>query len=117
MGAPSEVLARVRQLCTALPGVSEVRAWGHPNFKVGGKTFAAFERYRGEWAIAFNAEPEHQRFLVERSDQFYVTPYVGKRGWVSMRVEPGIDWKSLKSLLAEAHRLTTVKRPRQPRHS
>ena len=100
------MLRRLREICAELPGTSEVTAWGHPNFKVAQKTFAAFEKYKGEWAIAFKAEPEHQRFLIDSDERFYVTPYVGKHGWVSMKVGSGIDWKHVKTLLIDAYRLS-----------
>ena len=117
MSAPNGVLERLREICRALPGTTEVRSWGHPNFKVAGKTFAAFEKYKGEWAIACNAEPEHQRFLVERDARFYVTPYVGKYGWVSMKVEGAVRWGEVKALLTEAHRLTARAGASRPRRA
>jgi predicted DNA-binding protein (MmcQ/YjbR family) len=101
-------LKRLRQICSALPETSEVIAWGHPNFKVANKTFAAFEKYRGEWAIAFKAEREHQQFLVNTDARFYVSPYVGKHGWVSMKIGAGVDWPRVKMLIAEAYRLTAT---------
>lgn len=107
---PELILQKLRGICLALPRVTEVAAWGHPNFKVGGKTFAAFEKYKGEWAIAFKAEPEHQRFLVDSDPRFYVSPYVGKQGWVSLRVEGRIPWKRLESFLRESHRLVAPQR-------
>jgi len=105
-----QTLKRLRQICAALPKTSEVIAWGHPNFKVANKTFASFEKYRGEWAIAFKAEREHQQFLVNTDARFYVSPYVGKHGWVSMKIGAGIDWARVKMLVAEAYRLTATAR-------
>ena len=104
----AEVLKRLRKLCSALPGVTEVRAWGHPNFKVAKKAFAVFEKYKGEWAIAFKAEREHQQFLVETDPRFYVTPYVGKHGWVSMKIASGVDWRKVRALLKQGYRLTAT---------
>ena len=103
-----QALKRLRQICAALPKSSEVIAWGHPNFKVANKTFASFENYRGEWAIAFKAEREHQQFLVNTDARFYVSPYAGKHGWVSMKIGAGIDWARVKMLIAEAYRLTAT---------
>jgi len=103
-----KALKRIRQICAALPKSSEVIAWGHPNFKVANKTFASFEKYRGEWAIAFKAEREHQQFLVNTDARFYVSPYAGKHGWVSMKIGAGIDWARVKMLIAEAYRLTAT---------
>ncbi len=106
------VLKRLRQICVALPETSEVIAWGHPNFKVANKTFAAFEKYKGEWAIAFKAEREHQQFLVDSDERFYVSPYVGKHGWVSMKIRDGVDWAQVKTLVTQSYRLTSTKRVR-----
>jgi len=103
-----KALKRIRQICAALPKSSEVIAWEHPNFKVANKTFASFEKYRGEWAIAFKAEREHQQFLVNTDARFYVSPYAGKHGWVSMKIGAGIDWARVKMLIAEAYRLTAT---------
>jgi predicted DNA-binding protein (MmcQ/YjbR family) len=107
-----QVLRRLRQICGALPETSEVTAWGHPNFKVANKTFAAFETYKGEWAIAFKAEREHQQFLVDSDERFYVSPYVGKHGWVSMKIGAGVDWAQVKKLISQSYRMTAAKRPR-----
>jgi predicted DNA-binding protein (MmcQ/YjbR family) len=104
-------LDRLRQICDALPGTSEVVAWGHPNFKVANRTFAAFEKYKGQWAIAFKAERAHQEFLVGKDEQFYLSPYAGKHGWVSMKLDPGVDWAQVRALVNESYRLTVAKRP------
>jgi predicted DNA-binding protein (MmcQ/YjbR family) len=103
-----QALNRLRRICAGLPETSEVTAWGHPNFKVANKTFAAFEKYRGEWAIAFKAESEHQQFLVSTDARFYVSPYVGKQGWVSMKIDGDVDWARVKALITEAYRLTSM---------
>src|SRR2546429_578863 len=99
MKAVEQILTKLRALCLALPEVSEVPSWGHPNFKAGKKTFAVLEEYKGEWAVAFNAGLPHQEALVASSERFYVTPYSGKHGWVSMRVAGGVDWKELAPLV------------------
>jgi predicted DNA-binding protein (MmcQ/YjbR family) len=110
MSIEQRALKRLRQICSLLPETSEVIAWGHPNFKVAKKTFAALEKYKGEWAIAFKAEREHQRFLVDTDDRFYVSPYVGKHGWVSMKIGGGVDWAQVKDLVRQSYRLTAAKR-------
>jgi hypothetical protein len=55
-----------------------------------------FEKYKGEWAIAFMAEREHQQFLVDTDERFYVSPYAGKHGWLSMKIGAGVDWAQVK---------------------
>ena len=92
----------LRKICLALPGTSEKISWGHPNFRVANRTFAAFEIYKGRPSIAIEAEIDEQAFLVERFG-FYVTPYVGKRGWVSAWVDVPAPYKLMEDLVREAH--------------
>ncbi len=110
MSSQERILERLRRTCLALPGTSEVTAWGHPNFKVGKKAFAVFEQYQGEWAIAVKAERPHQQFLVAEDERFYITPYAGKYGWVSMKVGSSVDWDLVKDLVAQSYRLVAPKR-------
>ena len=69
------------------------------------KTFAAFERYKGEWVVAFKAERARQQFLIDVDPRCYASPYVGKHGWVSMRVEAGVPRRQLESLVKDSYRL------------
>src|SRR3984893_6305537 len=92
----------IRQLCMALPGTSEVEAWGHPNFRVAGRTFAVFETYKGRPCIAISADPEEQPFLVEHFG-FFRTPYVGNRGWVSAWVDQPAPFRLMSDLVTRAH--------------
>lgn len=96
-------LGWIQRLCMALPGTSEVKAWGHPNFRVAGRTFAVFEIYKGRPCIAISADPEEQSFLVERFG-FFKTPYVGNRGWVSAWVDQPAPFRLMDDLIGQAHR-------------
>jgi predicted DNA-binding protein (MmcQ/YjbR family) len=115
-------LGWIRKRCSALPGSTEVEAWGHPNFRVAGRTFAVFEIYKGRPCIAIFADPEEQPVLVERFG-FFKTPYVGNRGWVSAWVDQPAPFRLMRDLIAQAHRrsvqtprLTGVsRRPGKPR--
>jgi predicted DNA-binding protein (MmcQ/YjbR family) len=102
---PDAVLEKFRGICLSLPGAAEVTKWGHQNFTVGKKIFAAYEKHKGEWAICFKAEPEHQRFLVDADPRFYVSPYVGKHGWVSMKVAAKIRWADVKRFVRGSYAL------------
>jgi predicted DNA-binding protein (MmcQ/YjbR family) len=39
--------------------------------------------------------------------RFIRTPYVGKHGWVSLRVVGPLDWKEVRSLIKRSHRLAS----------
>jgi len=103
--APNGALEKVRGICLALPQVVETVSYGHPTWKARKKTFAVFEKYRGDWSIALLAEPDHQRALIATDGRFYRTPYVGQKGWVSFKLEGRIPWGRLRDLLGEAYRL------------
>jgi predicted DNA-binding protein (MmcQ/YjbR family) len=101
---PDQVLERLRRICLALPDAEEYEAWGHPNFRAGKKTFAAFEQYKGEWAICLRVPKTHQSLFL-KDPRFYLTPYVGKHGWVSLRVAGRLNWKEIRELVTGSHRL------------
>jgi predicted DNA-binding protein (MmcQ/YjbR family) len=100
-----QVLTRLRRFLRTLPGVTETVTFGHPTWRAGKKTFAVYEQYRGEWAIAFKASRARQKELV-LDPRFYVTPYVGRQGWTSLRVpDARVRWTEARGLLLEAWHL------------
>jgi len=109
MKSTDRVLEKLRALCLSLPGVSEVEAWGHPNFRVGKKTFAVFEYYRGRPSIAVKAADGLQELLSDEV-RFFRTPYLGNRGWVSAWVDIDLDWAFLKNLIKRSYELMAPKR-------
>lgn len=106
---PEQVLARLRALCLRLPEARETATFGHPTFKAGTKTFAVFEQYRSEGCICFKATHEDQ-LLLTMDPRFFVTPYVGKHGWTSLKVRGPLDWKEVEKLLLAGYRLVALKR-------
>jgi predicted DNA-binding protein (MmcQ/YjbR family) len=108
MKSADRILEKLRDLCLSLPGVSEVEAWGHPNFRVGKKTFAVFEFYRGRPCIAVKVADGLQQLLID-DVRFFRTPYIGNRGWVSAWVDRDVDWTLLKDLVKRSYRLMASK--------
>ena len=68
------MLTRLRRLCLSLPETTETASWGHPNFKVRGRTFAVYELYRGRPCLAVKAAPGMQQILID-DERIYRTPY------------------------------------------
>ena len=97
---------RLRAICLALPGVTETSSWGHPNFRTGNRIFASFDNYRGEECICFKAEREMQDLLLD-DERFFRAPYVGHLGWVCVRAAGRLNWRKLRGLLFESHRLAS----------
>ena len=101
-------LARLRALCLSFPESSETASWGHPNFRAGRKTFAAFEDIKGRPSIAFRLEPTDVDLLLRRR-QFFVTPY-GRGQWVSLRADGRLSWRLIAHLLERSYRTVALKR-------
>ena len=104
----SAMLARLRELCLALPDTTEVASWGHPNFKARGKTFAAFEIIRDRPSIAFRLEPVDVDLLLNR-ERFFATPY-GRGQWVSVWADGRVNWGEVQRLLKRSYDLVMRKR-------
>jgi predicted DNA-binding protein (MmcQ/YjbR family) len=105
--APEAALEKVRALCLELSEAVETVSYGHPTWKVRGKTFAVFEQYKGDWCVAILAEPARQQQLMQSDERFYPTPYIGAQGWVSFKLQGRIPWARLGTLLREAHLLAS----------
>lgn len=118
----TDLVARVRAICMALPGVTEKLSHGTPLWSAR-KGFAQLwpdghhdNRFPHLWCAA----PEGvQELLIARDPRRYFRPpYVGHRGWVGMRLDalpgPGSggaepDWDDVEELCEAAYR--TVTRP------
>ena len=99
---------RARRLCLAFPETCEASSWGHPNFRVGRKTFCTFEILNGRPSIAFRLDRPDCAAAVRRRD-FFTTPY-GRGLWVSVWVDGVIDWTLIRSLVERSYRLMATKR-------
>ncbi|MGH7152142.1 MAG: hypothetical protein ACREIU_15660, partial [Planctomycetota bacterium] len=42
--------------------------------------------------------------------RFYVSPYIGAHGWLSMRVTGPVDWKLVSNLVLSSYRQVALKR-------
>jgi predicted DNA-binding protein (MmcQ/YjbR family) len=102
------VLQRFRALCLSFPETSERSSWGHPNFRAGRKTFAAFERVNGRPSIAFRLDRKEVTRMVRRK-QFFATPY-GRGLWVSIWADTRLDWRLISNLLLRSYRVVALKR-------
>jgi predicted DNA-binding protein (MmcQ/YjbR family) len=101
-------LRRVRVFCLALPEASEAGSWGHPNFRAGKKTFAAFEWITGRPSVAFRLNGVDVDLLLHRRN-FFETPY-GRRQWVSVWADRRVSWRLVERLLLRSYRRVALKR-------
>jgi len=111
-----QVLARMQKICLALPGTEEKLSHGHPTFSTKKGIYAVLEEYRGELSICVSVGLEVQGAFLQ-DQRFYLTPYSGKYGWVSLRVHAApLNWQEIGELLAGSYQLVNApKPPRAPR--
>jgi predicted DNA-binding protein (MmcQ/YjbR family) len=102
------VFARLRRICLALPDAVEGWSWNHPVFRVGTKSFCAFEVVKGRPSVAFRVTVASARQFA-RKPHFFATPF-GRSVWISRWVDVAVDPESLGPHIAISYRLVAPKR-------
>jgi hypothetical protein len=107
-------LERLRQMCLALPEVTERLSHGEPTWFVRGKrVFVTYADHHHDDRLAFccAAAAGAQQILVEASpERFFVPPYVGQRGWLGEWLDMPVDWDEIADLVTDAYRTVAPKR-------
>lgn len=97
----------LRELCLALPEVSERLSHGEPSWFVRGKKqFVTCSTYHHDDRLAFwcAAAPGAQEVLVDAApERYFRPPYVGHRGWVGVYLDVDFDPEEVASLVIEAY--------------
>jgi len=94
------ILAKVREICLALPDTKLTMTWGSPHFRVGEKIFCGY----GEGSIGFKLEKPHAAAVL-KDPRFRIAPYVGKHGWVQMDATKVRDWNEVGRYIQESYEL------------
>ncbi len=108
-GRTDEFLTRLRQVCTALPEVTERVSHGAPTFFVREKKVLCTYHPDGMHgqhgtSIWVPAPPGVQEQLVEdEPERFYRPPYVGHRGWVGVRLDRDLDWDEIDGIVRDGY--------------
>lgn len=106
----NDPLARLREICSALPEVTERPSHGAPTWFVRDqKAFVTLWQYGHHdhdfphlWCAA---PPGGQVELVATDpDRFFRPPYVGGRGWLGVRLDGKVDWDEIAELCVDAYR-------------
>lgn len=106
-----DVLARVREICLALPEAVEKPFGGHsaPSFRVRDKLFLITSE--DGRSMMFKAGPGVQEALVASDpERFFVPAYVGHKGWVGAWLTADQDWDEIAELIEDSYRLIAPKR-------
>ncbi len=87
--------------------------FGHPTFQIAGKTFGVLEEYKGELGIALKVGKLVQGVFL-KDPRFFLTPYAGKHGWVTLRVHAAqLNWEEIRDLLDGSYLLASEKKLRE----
>ena len=98
----TDPLARLRDICLALPEAHEVESWGEPTFRVRNKLFAMYAAQgnhhgAGRPAVWLKAAKGNQPFMIAHAPtRFFVPPYVGPSGWIGVWLDDVADWEELR---------------------
>jgi hypothetical protein len=110
------LIERVRAIASGLPGTTEKLSHGEPAFFVRGRMYFSVDNNHhgsGHVAVWCNAPPGAQESLVAADPKhFFVPPYVGKGGWLGVRLDSGLAWETIADLLRQAHAITGIKKKR-----
>ena len=102
-------LVKVRACALALPGTTERLSHGAPSFFVKTKNFLNFtENHHGDGRLAIwcAATLDAQQLLVKAEPKhFFVPAYVGRLGWVGVRLDQGLAWSKAKAIIEQAWRV------------
>lgn len=109
MISEEKIWKRLRTICTRLPGAEEGLSFGHPTFRVNKKIFLVMEEYKGELGICLKVGKLLRGVFLE-DPRFFSTPYIGKHGWVTLRVHAApLNWNEIRGLVKGSYELVTPK--------
>jgi hypothetical protein len=106
-------------LCLGLPEAERTNCGAHADFRVRGKVFAYFLRNHGGdgiTAACFKTRlGEHIDHIKKAPTRFYLPRFIGRRGWLGLRLDQGeINWDEIRALAAVSYELAAPKSLRAP---
>jgi hypothetical protein len=61
-------------------------------------------------SVGLKTDKELQAMLVASDPRFTIAAYVGKHGWVSMKLDPEPDWREVEHFVVESYRMIAPKK-------
>lgn len=107
-------LARLADLCLALPEAVRDGESRYATFRVRKRVFAYFfDGHHGDGIIGAcvkEDKPAIVTLLRKHPEGFFVPAYIGARGWLGIRLEPArVDWKDVARRVAASYRRVAPK--------
>lgn len=97
---------QLKKIIGRLPEAVEDTPWGSIHWKVRGKIFGGWGRDAKEGSsIGFKTDKELQAMLVKSDPRFSIAAYVGKHGWVDMKLAEKPDWAEVEHFIVESYRM------------
>lgn len=102
------VTDRLREICSALPQVSERVSHGAVTFFIRGKRTLCYlaDDHHGDGRLALicPAPPGAQDEVIRLDPQRFFRPaYVGHRGWIGVRLDIAPNWDEVAAVVEEAY--------------
>lgn len=98
----------LRSLALSLPETVEIETWGHPTFRVREKIFATLSEDESLASVK-TTKLEQVALVSSDPETFRVPDYVGRYGWVSVRLDRADD-DHMRELVIDAWCQTAPKR-------
>ena len=114
IGKNDEKLAKVTEICLALPGAERTVSGSHATYLVRKKVFAYFlDDHHGDGIVSVCVKSELGENVdrVRRDpERYYLPAYIGPRGWFGLRLDRGrVDWREVANVVERSYRLTAPK--------
>lgn len=103
-GTKHPFFRKLQEICLGLPDTKLTMTWGSPHFRVANKIFCGSGEEDGVLSIGFKLEKPHAARVLKDS-RFRVAPYVGKHGWVLMKVTRPREWSEVRRYVEESYEL------------
>ncbi|HUJ12155.1 MAG TPA: MmcQ/YjbR family DNA-binding protein [Thermoanaerobaculia bacterium] len=104
---------RVRKLCLSFDDVEERLSHGEPTFFVLNRVFVMYaESHHGDlrYGLWCNVPEGAQEILLGSDpENFFFPPYVGKSGWVGMRLDRTVKWPTVRSIVTDSYNFTRAR--------
>ena len=114
MNRNGKKLAKVTEICLALPSAERAVSGSHSTYLVRKKVFAYFlDDHHGDGIVSVCVKSELGENVdrVRRDpERYYLPDYIGPRGWFGLRLDRGrVDWREVANVVARSYRLTAPK--------